>query len=100
MKADDKNFKKFKFKELKMYGSDEWMAGSTKKYRTVYERQETTYIRAEFSFYNKLFDEEKWSCKVTFKCFSVKDKERKELCNYDVATEVNIDDNIVYVRDG
>ena len=36
MKSDDKNFKKYKFKELKMYASDEWMAGSTKKYRTVF----------------------------------------------------------------
>ena len=100
MKADDKNFKKYKFKELKMYASDEWMAGSTKKYRTVFERMETTYMRAEFSFYNKLFDEEKWKCKITYKCFSIKDKERKELCSYDVEKEVNLDENIVYIRDG
>jgi SpoVK/Ycf46/Vps4 family AAA+-type ATPase len=99
-KSDNKNFTKYKFKELKIYSSDEWMAGSTKKYRTVFERAETTYIRAEFSFYNKLFDEESWKCKVTYKCFSVDKGNRKELCNYDVEKEVKIDENIVYIRDG
>src|SRR3972149_8703476 len=83
-KSDNKNFSKYKFKELKMFSSDEWMFGSTKKYRTVFERMETTYLRAEFSFYNKLFDEEAWKCKITFKCFSLDKSNRKELCSYDI----------------
>src|SRR5687767_1556830 len=99
-KSDNKNFTKYKFKELKIYSSDEWMIGSTKKYRTVFERMETTYIRAEFSFYNKLFDEEAWKCKITFKCFSIDKQNRKELCSYDIDKEVGIDENIVYIRDG
>ena len=55
-KTDDKNFVRYKFKSLLTYGSDEWMANSSKKYRTVFDKDETTYIRAEFAFYNKLFD--------------------------------------------
>ena len=47
--------KNYKFKELKVFSSDEWMANATKKYRTGFDKMETTYIRAEFSFYNKLF---------------------------------------------
>jgi SpoVK/Ycf46/Vps4 family AAA+-type ATPase len=99
-KATDPSFKKFKFKELKVYGSDEWMAGSTKKYRTVYDRQETTYISAEFSFYNKLFDEEPWDAKISIKAFALDGKDRKELCNLESQRTIKTDENIVFVRDG
>ena len=50
---------RYKFKEMKVHSSDEWMAGATKKYRKVFDRYETTYLRVEISFFNKLFDEEK-----------------------------------------
>ena len=90
----------YKFKEMKVYSSDEWMANSTKKYRTVFDKMETTYLRTEFSFYNKLFDESEWSAKVTLKAFSLEGSTRKELCSIDSSITVKIDDNIVYVRDG
>ncbi|MBK7226489.1 MAG: hypothetical protein IPH96_14200 [Saprospiraceae bacterium] len=48
--------KKFKFKELKVYASTEWLADNRKKYRQVFDRFETTYIYAELSFYNKYFE--------------------------------------------
>ena len=41
--------KNYKFKERKVYSSDEWMANSTKKYRIVFDRMETTYLRTGFS---------------------------------------------------
>ena len=56
--------KKYKFKSLNIYSSDEWMANATKRYRTVFDKAETTYIRVELAFYNKLFDEEDWDCKI------------------------------------
>jgi SpoVK/Ycf46/Vps4 family AAA+-type ATPase len=90
----------YKFKEMKVYSSDEWMANSTKKYRTVFDKMETTYLRTEFSFYNKLFDESEWNAKVTLKAFSLEGTTRKELCSIDSTQTVKIDDNIVYVRDG
>ena len=67
----------YKFKSLLIYGSDEWMANSSKKYRTVFDRAETTYIRSELSFYNKLFDEEDWKCKVTLKAFDITNGKRE-----------------------
>jgi len=99
-KAEDSSFIKYKFRELKVYGSDEWMAGSTKKYRRVYDRQETTYISAEFSFYNKLFDEQIWEANVCLKAFELNGENRKELCSLDSKRTIGIDDNIVYVREG
>ncbi|MFT3980428.1 MAG: hypothetical protein QM687_08165 [Ferruginibacter sp.] len=50
----------FVVKDLKGHGSDEWMADGTKKYRRVFDRYELCFIYVEFSFFNKLFDEEDW----------------------------------------
>ncbi|MCC7301848.1 MAG: AAA family ATPase [Bacteroidia bacterium] len=99
-KTDKKEFKPYKFKDIKVYSSDEWMAESTKKYRTVFDRMETDYIRVEFSFYNKLFDEEEWEGTVTLKAYSLDGDNRKELCNLETKRPVKTDENIVYVRDG
>ncbi len=92
--------KNYKFKDIKIYSSDEWMANATKKYRTVFDRMETTYVRTEFSFYNKLFDEKEWTAKVTLKAFLLEGTTRKELCNIISTQTIKIEDNIVFVRDG
>ena len=60
---------KHKARAIKTHSSDEWMADGTKKYRRVYDRYETTFMRVEFSFFNKLFDEEEWEANVRLKCF-------------------------------
>ena len=96
----DKKVKKYKFKDIKTYSSDEWMANSTKKYRRVFDRAETTYIRVELSFYNKLFDEEEWEASVQLKAFSLDRGNRRELCNLESKRIVKIDENVVYIRDG
>ena len=93
------NFSKFKFKELKVYASTEWLADNFKKYRQVFDRYETSYIYAELSFYNKLFDLEDWEVDVELKCFSLK-KGRKELCNLKFHRKVSKYDNVVFVREG
>ncbi|MBK9330679.1 MAG: AAA family ATPase [Sphingobacteriales bacterium] len=99
-KSSDKDFVKYKFKSLQTYASDEWMANSSKKYRTVFDRSETTYIRCELAFYNKLFDEEDWKCKVTLKAIDITGNRRVVLCSLDKDIDVLKDENIVYVRDG
>lgn len=92
--------KNYKFKDMKVYSSDEWMVNATKKYRTVFDRAETTYLRTEFSFYNKLFDEQDWKAKVNLKCFEITGGGRKELCSLDYDQTISMNDNIVYIRDG
>ncbi len=99
-KSKDKSFTKYKFNAVKIYSSDEWMANSTKRYRTVFEKMETNYMRAEFSFYNKLFDEEEWEAAINLKAFKLDGSNRTELCNLDSKITVKIDENIVYIRDG
>ncbi|MES2285228.1 MAG: AAA family ATPase [Bacteroidota bacterium] len=92
--------KNYKFKDMKVFSSDEWMVNATKKYRTVFDKMETTYLRTEFSFYNKLFDEQEWKAKVTLKAFSLISDKRTELCSIDSSVVININENIIYVRDG
>jgi SpoVK/Ycf46/Vps4 family AAA+-type ATPase len=92
--------KKYKAKELRTFASDEWMAGATKKYRKVFDKAETTYVRVEFSFYNKLFDEEAWSCTTTLKCFDLAEGQKKEICSLETKRDIKVDENIVYIRDG
>ena len=89
----------FKFKELKVYSSTEWLADNKKKYRQVFDRFETTYVYAELSFYNKQFDLEDWEINVELKCFALK-KGKKEICNLPLTKKVSRYDNIVYIREG
>ncbi|MEY3367698.1 MAG: hypothetical protein RI973_853 [Bacteroidota bacterium] len=93
------DFKKHKFRELRIYSSTEWLADNKKKYRQVFERWETSYVYAELSFYNKLFDLEDWDVEVELHCYQVK-KSRKELCSLTFKRKVSKYDNIVYIREG
>ncbi|MBI5916539.1 MAG: AAA family ATPase [Bacteroidetes bacterium] len=93
------DFKKFKFRELKIYSSTEWLADNKKKYRQVFDRWETSYVYAELSFYNKFFDLEDWDVEVELRCYHIK-KTRKELCILPFKRKVSKYDNIVYIREG
>ncbi|MEM9991942.1 MAG: AAA family ATPase, partial [Bacteroidota bacterium] len=93
--------KPYKFKELKVYASTEWLADNRKKYRQVFDRYETTYIYAELSFYNKRFDEEDWEVNLELRCYSIKkDKTTKLLCELPFQKKVSKYDNICYLREG
>lgn len=93
------DLKKFKFRELKVYASTEWLADNKKKYRQVFDRWEATYIYAELSFYNKFFEREDWDVEVELRCYSLK-KTQKELCMLPFKRKVSKYDNIVYIREG
>jgi len=92
--------KAFKFKALKVYASTEWVLDG-KKYRKVFENMETTYLYAELSFYNKLFDEEDWTAEINLKCFAKETKgKNKELCNIQEKIEISKEKNEIYFRQG
>jgi hypothetical protein len=93
------DFKNFKLRDLRVYGSTEWLADNKKKYRQVFDRYETSYLYAELSFHNKLFDIEDWEVTVELKCFAVK-KTKKELCHLSFKRKVSKFDHVFYVREG
>jgi SpoVK/Ycf46/Vps4 family AAA+-type ATPase len=87
----------YKFKDIKVFASTEWLANNEKNYRLVYDESELSYIYCELSFFNKLFDEDDWDLKIRLKCFG---PDGKEICNLNCDRTVKKDDNIVYVREG
>ncbi len=87
----------YKFKGLKIFSSSEWMADSKRKYRRVFDKSELNYLRWEFSFYNKLFDEENWNAKINIKTFK-KGVSKKQICDLKENIVVSKSENIVYVN--
>lgn len=91
--------KRWKFRELKIYASTEWLADNKKKYRQVFDRHETSYVYAELSFFNKHFDIEDWEVSVELRCYAVK-KQRKEICVLPFRRKVSKYDAVGYIREG
>ena len=89
----------YKHRELKAYSSTEWLADNKKKYRQVFDKHDTTFVYAELSFYNKLFDERAWDVTITLKCFSLA-RNKKEVCNLELKKKISKYDHTVYVREG
>ncbi len=89
----------FKFRELKVYASTEWLADNKKKYRQVFDRYEASYIYAELSFYNKLFDRDDWEVDIELRCYAVK-KAKQELCVLPFKRKVSKFDHVVFIREG
>ncbi len=93
-------YKNYKFKTLRVFASDEWLANRSREYRSVFDRTETTYISAEIAFYNKLFDEQDWETTVTLKAFSHLEGKKKELSSQDEKRKIRLDENVVYINKG
>ncbi|MCK6610574.1 MAG: AAA family ATPase [Bacteroidia bacterium] len=88
----------YKFRDLKVFGSTEWLANNEKKYRQVYDESECTFIYCELSFFNKLFDENEWNLQVQLKCINLADE--SIICNLSADRPVKKEENIVFIREG
>ncbi len=88
----------YKFRDLKVFGSTEWLANNEKKYRLVYDEAECTFLYCELSFFNKLFDEEDWEIRINLKC--VNNIDGTEICSLVADRTIKKDENIVFVREG
>lgn len=92
--------KNYKHKELKTYTSRDWLV-QNKKYRKVFIDEDTDWIYGELSFYNLLFDEEEWKCKIKYEGYKKKAKGKDEqMFSYENEHTIKIDQNIFYYRDG
>jgi SpoVK/Ycf46/Vps4 family AAA+-type ATPase len=89
----------WKFRDLKIYASTEWLADNKKKYRQVFDRLETSYVYAELSFFNKYYDIEDWEVNVELRCYAIR-KQRKEICTLPFKRKVSKFDAIGYIREG
>jgi SpoVK/Ycf46/Vps4 family AAA+-type ATPase len=90
---------KYKFKELKVYNSTEWLFNNRKKYRQVFDRWEIDYIYAELSLYNRYFDIDSWDADIIFICFDSNNL-TKPLCTLKFRKRISKYDQVVYIREG
>ncbi len=86
---------KFKFLDLKVHGTGEWLHGDERKYRQVFDANVLKYVYYEFSFYNLLFNKQDWSINVQFKVF---DQNNGNKCDKTITQEVKKEDNIGFAR--
>ncbi len=86
---------KYKFRALKTYGSNEWLYGSAKKYRQVFDAAKIRYIYVELSLHNLMFEREDWSANINFKAF---DSANSVLCNNTITQTVSKSEDISYIR--
>lgn len=89
---------KYKIRDIKIFGSTEWLANNEKKYRQVFDEAECSFIYCELSFFNKLFDEQDWTARISLKC--VNDEDGSEICNLTADRNITKDENIVFIREG
>ena len=90
----------FKFRELRVYNSTEYLWENAKKYRQVFDRYETAYVYTELSLHNKRFDVEDWSLQVELRCYYVDQDERTEICKLTIEKEVSRFDHVITLREG
>ncbi len=91
---------RFRFRDLKVYASTDWLAENKKKYRRIFHRWDVSFIYAELSLYNLLFGRANWECSVVLKCFRKEKDGNKEIASLDIRRKVNLQDRVVYVREG
>lgn len=87
----------FVFRNLKVYSSVEWLADNKKKYRSVFDRNDATYIYAEFSFFNLNFKKKDWDLKLELVC---RDQNKNEVCRLNCNRTISENSNLIYVREG
>ena len=90
----------YKFRELKVYNSTEYLWDNVKKYRQVFDRFETAYVYAELSLWNKKFDVADWSVRIDLKCYRIEEQGRTEICGLAIDKEVSRFDPTVFIREG
>lgn len=88
----------FKLKELNIFGSTETLFYNRKKYRKVFDEQESCYIYCEIAFHNKRFDEYNWDTRVNLRCFNELTGEM--LCDLNKQVTVDMNTAVMYVREG
>jgi SpoVK/Ycf46/Vps4 family AAA+-type ATPase len=80
-----------------VYTATEWLADNRKKYRSVFDVNECSYVYCEFSFFNLEFRRSDWFLKMTLVCT---DQDKKEVCRLKCDRNVSKNNNVVFVREG
>lgn len=82
--------KNYKLKHIKTFQDNKW-AIDRRIYQRMFEASNVGYLYCDFVFYNILFDEMDWECKVKFVC--TKAGSTKEICVVEKEAKVSKNDN-------
>lgn len=85
------------FRNMKVYGSVEWLADNKKKYRSIFDVSEATYIYCEFSFFNLHFKDKDWDIKLKLVCT---DQNNQEVCSLVCDRKISMNHNLIFIREG
>ena len=94
--ASNKN-NEFIFRNMKVYGSVEWLADNKKKYRSIFDVNECTYIYCEFSFFNLNFKKKDWDINLRLVCV---DQDKNQICDLNCDRTISKDHNLIFIREG
>ncbi len=99
--VDGRNAQKnYKFKSLTTYNPSRMM-NNTRRLRRLFDAKEINYLNVALEFYNKLFDEEDWQTKITFKSYGMNgEKKGKEYCAVSQDHTITRDQNVVLLDFG
>lgn len=89
--------KNYLFRNIKVYGSTEWLADNKKKYRTVFDTSDSSYVYCEFSFFNLQFKRKDWHLNLHLKCI---DENKEEICDLNCDREVSSNNQTIFIREG
>ncbi|MFY0643465.1 MAG: AAA family ATPase [Bacteroidia bacterium] len=89
--------KDYIFRNMKVYGSVEWLADNKKKYRSIFDVNECTYIYCEFSFFNLNFKRKDWDIKLRLVCI---DQDKNQICDLNCDRAISKDHNLIFIREG
>jgi SpoVK/Ycf46/Vps4 family AAA+-type ATPase len=88
----------YKFKHLKVFGSAENLYEDEKKYRKVFDEQESRYIYGDLTIFNKLFDEKDWEIEASLVCTNLGNNSR--VCELKKKLTVKKEENMFHMREG
>jgi hypothetical protein len=95
-------FLPFKFVNMQVYASTEWLADGKKKYRRVFEYASLTYLYSELSFYNKRYESQPWVAQISLSCNAMSQDGQviQQVCNIEFERTIEPGEFMIHVREG
>jgi len=89
----------FRSRGLSTYVSQVLLHDNQRIYRSVFEKNEISYMYVDFTFFNKKFDEEDWDANIRFDLYRMDDDEPVMLDSTDIERKISMMENMVVVTD-
>ena len=89
----------FKIHALKTYASAEPLYGDRKKYRKVFDIDQTEKIYIELSLINKLLDVQDWVADIVMECIKIEESSKEKIYTITTKRKIHKHQHLVYIRE-